>query len=165
MNSIAKPKTICFVCYIHLIELIFKTMAGVNKVILVGNLGKDPELKYLEGNIARANFSIATSEFHKDKNGNKIEQTEWHNIVVWRSMAESAEKLLKKGTQIYLEGKLQTRQWIDKDGNKRNITEVVGESFLVLQRKENGSTPNPSITDDSSNINFDDLGKKDGLPF
>jgi single-strand DNA-binding protein len=94
-------------------------MAGVNKVILVGNLGKDPELKYLEGNIARANFSIATSEYHKDKNGNKVEQTEWHNIVVWRSMAESAEKLLKKGTQIYLEGKLQTRQWIDKDGNKK----------------------------------------------
>jgi single-strand DNA-binding protein len=141
-------------------------MAGVNKVILVGNLGKDPELKYLEGNIARANFSIATSEYHKDKNGNKVEQTEWHNIVVWRSMAESAEKLLKKGTQIYLEGKLQTRQWIDKDGNKRNITEVVGESFLVLQRKENTNSINPSTTDENNNnINFDDLGKKDVLPF
>jgi single-strand DNA-binding protein len=141
-------------------------MAGVNKVILVGNLGKDPELKYLEGNIARANFSIATSEYHKDKNGNKVEQTEWHNIVVWRSMAESAEKLLKKGTQIYLEGKLQTRQWIDKDGNKRNITEVVGESFLVLQRKENTNSINPSTTDENNNnVNFDDLGKKDVLPF
>ena len=141
-------------------------MAGVNKVILVGNLGKDPELKYLEGNIARANFSIATSEYHKDKNGNKVEQTEWHNIVVWRSMAESAEKLLKKGTQIYLEGKLQTRQWIDKDGNKRNITEVVGESFLVLQRKENTNSINPSTTDENnSNVNFDDLGKKDVLQF
>ena len=140
-------------------------MAGVNKVILVGNLGKDPEVRHLEGGAAVANFPIATTEIYKDKTGARQEQTEWHNIVVWRSMAESAEKLLKKGTQIYLEGKLQTRQWIDKDGNKRNITEVVGESFLVLQRKENSTAPNPNITDDSSNVNFDDLGKKDGLPF
>lgn len=142
-------------------------MAGVNKVILIGNLGKDPELKYLEGNIARLNFSMATSEFHKDKNGNKIEQTEWHNIVLWRSMAESAEKILKKGTQIYLEGKLQTRQWIDKDGNKRNITEIVGESFLVLQRKENspGNGNSNTSTEDTGNVNFEDLGRKDDLPF
>lgn len=140
-------------------------MAGVNKVILIGNLGKDPELKYLEGNIARLNFSMATSEFHKDKNGNKIEQTEWHNIVLWRSMAESGEKMLKKGTQIYLEGKLQTRQWIDKDNNKRNITEVVGESFLVLQKKDNGNSTSQANHEDTSNVNFEDLGKKDNLPF
>ena len=140
-------------------------MAGVNKVILIGNLGKDPELKYLEGNIARANFSIATSEYHKDKNGNKIEQIEWHNIVVWRSMAESAEKLLKKGTQIYIEGKLQTRQWIDKDGTKKNITEIVGESFLVLQKKDPLPPPTIPNVDGSNNVNFEDLDKKGSFPF
>lgn len=140
-------------------------MAGVNKVILVGNLGKDPELKYLEGNIARLNFSMATSEYHKDKNGNRIEQTEWHNVVLWRSMAESAEKVLRKGTQIYLEGKLQTRQWIDKDGNKRNITEIVGESFLVLTKKENANANAQNSNEDSGNSHFEDLGRKDDLPF
>lgn len=139
-------------------------MAGVNKVILIGNLGKDPEIKYLEGNIARVNFSLATSEFHKDKNGNRVEQTEWHNIVLWRSMAESAEKLLKKGMQIYLEGKLQTRQWTDKDNNKRNITEIVGESFLVLQKREN-TQGQSNQNEDSSNVNFEDLGKRTDLPF
>lgn len=142
-----------------------KTMAGVNKVILIGNLGKDPEMKYLEGNIARLNFSMATSEYHKDKNGNRIEQTEWHNIVLWRSMAESAEKVLRKGTQIYLEGKLQTRQWIDKDGHKRNITEIVGESFLVLQKKESGSGQPNTTAEDVGNVSFEDLGRKDDLPF
>lgn len=140
-------------------------MAVVNKVILVGNLGKDPELKYLEGNIARLNFSMATSEYHKDKNGNRIEQTEWHNIVLWRSMAESAEKVLRKGTQIYLEGKLQTRQWIDKDGNKRNITEIVGESFLVLTKKDNGNGNVQNTNEDNGNSHFEDLGRKDDLPF
>lgn len=122
-------------------------MAGVNKVILIGNLGKDPEIKYLEGNIAKANFSLATSEWHKDKQGNKIEQTEWHHIVLWRSMAESAEKMLKKGMQVYIEGKLQTRQWIDKDNIKRNITEVVGESFKILQKREGSPTSAEEVMD------------------
>jgi single-strand DNA-binding protein len=111
-------------------------MAGINKVILIGNLGKDPEIKHFEGNIAKVTFSLATSEVFKDKNGNRVEQTEWHNIVLWRSLAETAEKLLKKGMQVYIEGKLQTRQWNDKDGNKRNITEIVGETFTILQKRE-----------------------------
>jgi single-strand DNA-binding protein len=115
-------------------------MAGVNKVILIGNLGKDPELKYFEGNIAKLSFSLATTEFYKDKNGNKTEQTEWHHIVLWRNLAENASKLLKKGFQIYLEGKLQTRQWTDKDGQKRNITEIVGENFTLLQSRDANKT-------------------------
>ncbi|MBK7666589.1 MAG: single-stranded DNA-binding protein [Sphingobacteriaceae bacterium] len=114
-------------------------MAGVNKVILIGNLGRDPELKYLEGNVARANFSLATSDSYKDKNGNRVDQTEWHNIVMWRGLAESAEKYLKKGTQVYIEGKLQTRQWNDKDGHKRNTTEIVAESYVILQRRDAGN--------------------------
>jgi single-strand DNA-binding protein len=134
-------------------------MAGVNKVILVGNLGRDPELKYLEGNVARVNFSLATSEMYKDKTGNRIDQTEWHNIVFWRSLAESADKLLKKGTQIYLEGKLQTRQWVDKEGNKRNITEIIGETFVVLQRKDtNSKNGHQTANEHSGNqVNFEDL--------
>lgn len=117
-------------------------MAGINKVILIGNLGKDPEIRYLEGNVARVNFSLATTESFRDKDGNRIEHTEWHNIVFWRSTAESAHKMLKKGMQVYIEGKLQTRQWQDKEGNKRQTTEVVGEHFLMLSKKESypGST-------------------------
>ena|SRR6185369_1176426 len=111
-------------------------MAGVNKVILVGNLGKDPEMRKLEGGVTRVNFSIATTEYYKDKEGKRIEQTEWHNIVLWRSVAENAERLLKKGNTIYLEGKLQTRKWQDKDGIQRNITEVVGENFQLIKRSE-----------------------------
>ena len=92
-------------------------MAGVNKVILVGNLGKDPEVRHLEGGAAVANFPLATTETYKDKNGNRNEQTEWHNIVVWRGLAEVAEKYLKKGMTIYIEGKLRTRSWDDKEGH------------------------------------------------
>lgn len=121
-------------------------MAGVNKVILIGNLGKDPELKYFEGNIAKATFSLATSEVYKDKNGQKVENTEWHNIVLWRTSAENASKILKKGMQIYVEGKLQTRQWNDKEGLKKNITEIVAENFILLQNRDSNpikTTDNP----------------------
>ncbi len=114
-------------------------MAGVNKVILIGNLGRDPELKYLEGNVARVNFSLATSDSYKDKNGNRVDQTEWHNIVMWRGLAESAEKYLKKGTQVYIEGILQSRQWNDKEGHKRSTTEIVAESYVILQRRDSSN--------------------------
>ena len=111
-------------------------MAGVNKVILVGNLGKDPEMRKLEGGVSRVNFSLATTEYYKDKEGRRIEQTEWHNIVLWRSLAENAERLLKKGNTVYMEGKLQTRKWQDKDGIQRSITEIVCETFQLIKRNE-----------------------------
>lgn len=135
--------------------------------MLIGNLGRDPELKYLEGNIARVNFSLATTETYKDKNGNRNDQTEWHNIVLWRSMAESAEKLLKKGTQVYIEGKLQTRQWTDKEGHKRTTTEIVGESFVVLQRREaaTGAANSTPQAEGNSNVTFENLGSNGDLPF
>ena len=121
---------------------------GVNKVILVGNLGKDPEVRYLENGTAVANFPIATSESYKDREGNRIDQTEWHNIVVWRKLAEIAESYLKKGSQIYLEGKLRTRSWDDQQGNKRYTTEVVADTFTMLGKKEDSQT-----TQDFANSN------------
>lgn len=114
-------------------------MSGVNKVILIGNLGKDPEIKYFDNNIAKVNFSLATTEYFKDKNGQKTEQTEWHNIVMWRGLAENASKLLKKGSQIYLEGKIQSKQWTDKDGNKKNMTEILAENFTLLNSRNDSS--------------------------
>ncbi len=113
-----------------------KFMAGVNKVILVGNLGKDPEVRHLEGGTSVANFTLATTEAHKDKSGNRIEHTEWHNIVVWRGLADVAEKYLKKGMTIYVEGKLRTRSWEDKEKIKRFTTEIVGDTFTILSKKE-----------------------------
>lgn len=110
-------------------------MSGVNKVILIGNLGKDPEVRYLDGGVAVANFPLATTEVHKNRAGEKVESTEWHNIVLWRGLAEVAEKLLKKGMQVYIEGRLRTRSWEDKDGSKKRATEIVGENLTILSRK------------------------------
>lgn len=117
-------------------------MAGsVNKVILIGNLGRDPEVRYLEGGTAVANFPIATSESYRDRNtGERITQTEWHNIVLWRGLAEVAEKYLRKGNQVYIEGKLRTRSWDDQNGNTRYTTEVVADNMTMLGgRPEEGA--------------------------
>lgn len=110
-------------------------MSGVNKVILVGNLGKDPEVRYLEGGIAVAKFPLATSESYKGKDGNKVEQTEWHNVVLWRGLAEIAEKYLHKGNTVFIEGKIRTRSWEDKEGNKRYATEIVADNMTMLSKK------------------------------
>ena len=120
-------------------------MAGVNKVILVGNLGRDPEVRHLENGRAVANFSIATSETYKNKQGERVTATEWHNIVLWTPLAEIAEKYLQKGKQVYIEGKLTTRSYEDKEGSTKYITEVVGREMTLLggapQSNESGSAP------------------------
>jgi single-strand DNA-binding protein len=106
-------------------------MAGVNKVILIGNVGKDPEVKVLENGVRVANFPLATTEIYK-KDGNRLEQTEWHNIVLWRGLAEVTEKIVKKGATVYIEGKLRSRTWEDKDKVKRYSVEVVADTLTLL---------------------------------
>jgi single-strand DNA-binding protein len=107
---------------------------SVNKVILVGNLGKDPELRYTPSGTAVATFSLATSERFKDRNGEQQERTEWHNVVAWRNLAEICGKYLHKGKQVYIEGKIQTRSYDDRDGNRRYITEIVADQMQMLGR-------------------------------
>ena len=108
----------------------------VNKVILIGNLGKDPEVRYLENGTCVANYPIATSESYKDKKGNKVDNTEWHNIVAWSKVGEISEKYLKKGSRIYVEGKLQTRSWEGENGDKKYRTEVVINQLIMLGSKD-----------------------------
>ena len=107
-------------------------MASVNKVILVGNLGRDPELRYIPSGQAVANFTVATNERWRDKEGNNQERTEWHRIVVWGKSAENCAQFLQKGRSVYVEGKLQTQEWEDKEGNKRKTTEVVAQTVQFL---------------------------------
>lgn len=150
-------------------------MVGVNKVILIGNLGKNPEIITFpqEGRrdetgiiVKKATFPLATTEVHKNKDGERIEQTDWHNIVCWRGLAEIAEKILKKGTQVYIEGKLQSRSWEDKDGNKRYITEVVAENFTVLAGRNRQDENNSSMQHDPYSTILDDETEPQGdLPF
>ena len=113
-------------------------MAGVNKVISVGNLGKDPEVRHLEGGVSVAHFTLATNEYYKDKQGNRVERTEWHNISAWRGLAHMADKYLKKGQQVYIEGKLRTRQYQDKDQQTRYITEIIADEISMLGGRPQG---------------------------
>lgn len=114
-------------------------MSGVNKVILIGRLGKDPEVRHLENGATVANFSMATSETYKDKTtGERKEITEWHNIVLWRGLADVAAKYLHKGEMVYIEGKLRTRSW-EKEGVTRYTTEVIGDNMTMLSPKSSGS--------------------------
>ena len=116
-------------------------MSGINKVILVGNLGKDPEVRHLDGGVTVAKFPLATSETYKKSDGTRVENTEWHNIVMWRGLAESAEKYLRKGSLIYVEGKIKTRSWED-NGVKKYFTEIVADVMTMLGRRPDEATTN-----------------------
>lgn len=114
-------------------------MRGVNRVMLIGNLGKDPDIQFLEGNIAVAKFPLATTETFKDRTGKLVSQTEWHTVVLWRGLAELAQKYLHKGSLVYIEGRLRTRSWEDKEGNRKFATEVVGDNLIMLDKRVDGS--------------------------
>lgn len=158
---------------------LLKNMSGINKVILVGHLGKDPEVRHLDGGVTVASFPLATSETY-NKDGRKIEQTEWHNIVMWRGLADIASKYLQKGKLVYIEGKLRTRSFEDKEGHKKYTTEVVAENFTMLGRKsdfegqgensqqksdeEHGTNNNHIIAKEDQPMNYE-KGTDDDLPF
>lgn len=152
-------------------------MIGVNKVILIGNIGKDPEIVTFPqeirrddgtiGYVKKASFSLATTEVRKNKDGERIEQTEWHNIVCWRGLADIAERKLHKGIQVYIEGKLQSRSWEDREGQKHFITEVVAENFLVLgpRPRPEGGMSNTDHADPYSSIINEGTAPLGDLPF
>jgi single-strand DNA-binding protein len=147
---------------------------SVNKVILVGNVGKDPEVRHLDSGVAVANFPLATSESYNAKNGERVTTTEWHNIVLWRGLADVAEKYVTKGRQLYIEGRIRTRSYDDKEGNKRYITEIYGDNMTMLgtksdnqsssaQQGNQASTPasNPAVNEPT----IDEPSGDEDLPF
>ncbi len=142
---------------------------SVNKVILVGHVGQDPEVRYLDNNTPVCTIRMATSDVYKNKSGERVTTTEWHNVVLWRGLAEVAEKYVKKGSQIYIEGKLRTRSWDDKDKNKRYTTEIVADVMQLLGKRadESGATaPAPHIdqpTSEKPQVDEPDL--TNDLPF
>lgn len=146
---------------------------SINKVILVGNVGADPEVRHLDNNVAVANLRLATSETYVAKNGEKVTTTEWHNIVLWRGLADLAEKYIRKGRQIYVEGRIRTRSYDDKDGQKRYVTEIYGDVVRLLGSRDasssEGTTENnfPRETQSSGPVDNPGFGdhSEDDLPF
>lgn len=143
---------------------------AVNKVILVGNVGKDPDVRHLEGGTSVASFPLATSETYKNKSGEKVTTTEWHNIVVWRGLADVADKYVKKGSQLYIDGRIRTRSYDDKDGNKRYITEIYADTLRMLGKKSDSDAGvhEPPQNEDKSQMDDTlppESGEVDDLPF
>ena len=142
---------------------------SVNKVILVGHVGQDPEVKYLDNNTPVCTLRMATSDVYKNKSGEKVTTTEWHSVVLWRGLAEVAEKYVKKGTQVYIEGKLRTRSWDDKDKNKRYTTEIVADVMQLLGKRAEdsgvaGQTPHSEIQS-GEKTPFEEPDQGNDLPF
>jgi len=140
---------------------------SINKVILVGNVGKDPEVKYIQEDLPVANFPLATSESYRGKDGDKIENTEWHNIVLWRGLAKVAESYVKKGSQLYIEGRIKTRSWDDKEGNKRYTTEIIADNMQMLGKRAESDPQQDTGTNssDQNNLATDDSADTNDLPF
>ena len=139
-------------------------MSAVNKVILLGNLGKDPEVRHLENDRMRATFTLATNETYRNKAGEKVTTTEWHNVVLWAPLAKIAEQYLTKGKQVYVEGKLTTRSYVDKEGQTKYTTEVVGQSMVLLGGKQADPVGAVAAQDADVPSAVEDEGS-DGLPF
>lgn len=148
---------------------------SVNKVILIGNVGKDPEIRHLDSGVAVASFSLATSESYNAKNGERVTTTEWHNIVVWRGLAEVVEKYVKKGSKLYIEGKITTRQY-EKDGQTKYFTEIVANNIEMLDSRNSSKEPSDNLgqagaaaaTQSTSTVNepeVDDASGDEDLPF
>ncbi len=143
-------------------------MTGVNKVILIGNVGKNPDVVSFpsEGSmpVKKASFPLATTEYRRTRDNERVEITEWHNVVCWRGLADVAERILRKGAQIYIEGRLQSRTWEDKEGNRRHVTEVVADNLLLLSKRQNGDEAGMA-TNPLSEILTSDTEPIGDLPF
>jgi single-strand DNA-binding protein len=139
-------------------------MASINRVILVGNLGKDPEIRHTEGGVAVARFPVATSETYKDKTGNKVERTEWHNIVAWRGLAEVAEKYMKKGQSVYIEGKIRSNNYQDKEGIQRYSIEIVADNMTMLGGRADGSSNGQGQANNAQESNAGNSGSQAARP-